>query len=152
MGIQKGVWGFYTADWKEPTKPWSFHAISENTGAGHYTHGLGIGDLNGDKRLDIIWKEGWYEGPENPTGGKWEFHKFQFSPQGGAQMLVYDVDGDSDNDIVTSLWAHGWGLAWFENDLEDGKVSLKKHILMPQEAKPGVGGVMFTQHALARHG
>ena len=65
-------------------------------------------------------------------------------------MLVYDVDGDGDNDIVTSLWAHGWGLAWFENNLEDGKVSLEKHILIPGDAKPGVGGAVFSQtHSLA---
>jgi hypothetical protein len=150
VGLNKGVWGFYTADWSEPTKPWAFHAISENTKAGHYTHGLGIGDLNGDQRPDILWKEGWFEGPKDPTGGKWTFHKFQFSPQGGAQMLVYDIDGDGDNDIVTSLWAHGWGLAWFENELKEGIVNLKKHVIMPQEAKPGVGGVVFSQtHALA---
>jgi len=64
--------------------------------------------------------------------------------------LVYDIDGDGDNDIVTSLWAHGWGLAWFENELKEGVVNLKKHVIMPQEAKPGVGGVVFSQtHALA---
>jgi hypothetical protein len=150
VGLAGGVWGFYTADWSEPTKPWTFHAVSEDTKSGHYTHGLGIGDLNGDKRPDILWKDGWFEGPENPTAGLWTFHKFQFSPQGGAQMLVYDIDGDDDNDIVTSLWAHGWGLAWFENELVDGEVSLKKHILMPEDAKPGVGGAVFSQtHALA---
>ena len=147
VGLQKDVWGFFFADWKNPTKPWTFHPVSEGTKAGHYTHGLGVGDLNGDKRIDIIWKEGWYEAPENPTGGLWKFHKFQFSPQGGAQMLVYDVDGDGDNDIVTSLWAHGWGMAWFENHLKaSGEVSLEKHIIMPGDAKPGAGGVAFSQH------
>ena len=146
VGLNKGVWGFYLADWKEPSSPWAFHPVSENTKAGHYTHGLGVGDLNGDKRTDIIWKEGWYECPENPTAGLWKFHKFQFSPQGGAQMLVYDVDGDGDNDIVTSLWAHGWGMAWFENSAQDGGVALKKHIIMPSNAKPGAGGVVFSQH------
>ena len=146
IGLKKDVWGFYTADWNEVTKPWSFHAISGNTKAGHYTHGLGVGDLNGDDRLDIIWKEGWYECPEDAQSGQWKFHKFQFSPQGGGQMLVYDVDGDGDNDIVTSLWAHGWGIAWFENETSGGGVSLKKHVIMPSEAKPGAGGVAFSQH------
>ena len=29
-------------------------------------------------------------------------------------MGVYDVNGDGLPDVVTSLGAHGWGLAWFE--------------------------------------
>jgi hypothetical protein len=146
VGLKKDVWGFYSADWNDPAKPWSFHAVSKKTGAGHYTHGLGVGDLNGDKRIDIIWKEGWYECPEDPTAGLWEFHKFQFSPQGGAQMLVYDVDGDGDNDIVTSLWAHGWGMAWFETSKEGDAIAFKKHLIMPSDSKPGSGGVVFSQH------
>lgn len=146
VGIKDGAWGFYQADWKAPSKPWSFHAVSDKRNLHHYTHGLGVGDLNGDGRTDIIYKEGWFEAPENPTAGLWPFHKFQFSPQGGAQMLVYDIDGDKDNDIVTSLWAHGWGLAWFENVPVDGKVTLKKHVILPAGARPGVGGVVFSQH------
>ncbi|MFO0871896.1 MAG: hypothetical protein U0935_23470 [Pirellulales bacterium] len=43
-------------------------------------------------------------------------------------MHVYDVDGDGDNDVITSLQAHGFGLAWFEQT-KDGAVSCssKKH-------------------------
>ncbi len=33
-------------------------------------------------------------------------------------MVVYDVNGDGKNDIVTSLGGHGWGLAWFEQKRE----------------------------------
>lgn len=33
---------------------------------------------------------------------------------GGAEMVVYDVNGDGRNDIVTSLGGHGFGPAWFE--------------------------------------
>lgn len=146
VGLKDGRWGFFTADWKAPTKPWKFHAVSDDHKMHHYTHGLGVGDLNGDKRIDIIYKEGWFEAPEKPTDGLWKFHKFQFSPQGGAQMLVYDVDGDGDNDIVTSLWAHGWGLAWFEIEVKEGAVNFEKHIIMPADSKPGVGGVAFSQH------
>ena len=55
----------------------------------------------------------------------------------GAATHLYDVYANS-LDVVTSLWAHGWGLAWFENAPSDGKVVLKKHLLMPGEAKPPV--------------
>ena len=70
--------------------------------------------------------------------------------QCGAQMFAVDVDGDGDNDIITAIDAHGWGLAWFEHLKEGGNITFKKHIIMgtrDEEAKYGVG---FTQpHALA---
>ena len=81
---------------------------------------------------------------------EWTFHDYKFSDPGGAQMLVFDIDGDGDNDIVTSLRAHSWGLAWYENTLIDGKVSLEKHIIIPEGDKPPAEGLGFSQaHALA---
>jgi hypothetical protein len=60
-------------------------------------------------------------------------------------MIVYDVDGDGDNDVVTSLQAHGWGLAWFEQT-EAGFV---KHQLMNTREEEAMYGVAFAQlHAL----
>ena len=35
----------------------------------------------------------------------------------GAEMAVYDVNGDGFNDVVSGLNAHGFGLAWFEQKL-----------------------------------
>ena len=65
-------------------------------------------------------------------------------------MLVYDIDGDKDNDIVTSLSAHNYGLGWFESHKVGEEIHFKKHVLIPEDGSPGVGGVSFTQaHALA---
>ena len=146
LAMQEGKIGYFSPDWNEPQKPWRFQPISEKRADSAYYHGLGFGDLNGDGRVDILEKGGWYEGPEGPHfSGNWTFHPYLFSMKGGAQMLVYDVDGDGDNDVVTSLAAHAWGLAWFEND----DLSFTRHELIPEEKKPGVGGVVFTQaHAL----
>ncbi len=39
------------------------------------SHGMGVGDLNGDHRLDVLTGSGWYEHPaENPWGQTWKFH------------------------------------------------------------------------------
>ena len=115
-----------------------------------YTHGIGFGDLNGDGRTDLLEKEGWREQPA--TGAKsadWPFHPVVFAPgdnHGGAQMLVFDVDGDGRNDVVSSTNCHQYGLAWFRNH---GDGTFSTHwILQAQPAAPGTLG--FSQvHALA---
>ncbi|MEJ6579160.1 MAG: VCBS repeat-containing protein [Akkermansiaceae bacterium] len=151
VAMQEGRFGFFRPQADAAEKPWTFHPISASRTKSPYYHGLGFGDLNGDKHVDLLEKEGWYEAPADPLApGDWKFHPYHFSEPGGAQMLVFDVDGDGDNDVITSLAAHAWGLAWFENQPTDGKVDFKKHILLPEEDKPGIGGVKFTQaHALA---
>jgi len=152
IAMKEGRFGIFSPNKQAPTDPWVFHPISESRTQSPYYHGLGFGDLNGDQRTDIIEKNGWYEAPENPLkGGLWNFHPFEFSKQGGAQMLVFDVDGDGDRDVITSLAAHSWGLGWYETSIQtDGTVTFKKHVLIPEDQKPGIGGVSFSQaHALA---
>ena len=48
-----------------------------------FTHGLGIGDISGDGRPDIIEAQGWWEQPANAKSGKpWKFHPFKFADAG----------------------------------------------------------------------
>ena len=63
--------------------------------------------------MDLLEKDGWWEQPASLEGDpEWKKHPVKFG-EGGAQMWAYDVDGDGDNDIITSLTAHMFGLAWF---------------------------------------
>src|SRR5439155_9395232 len=40
-----------------------------------YGHGIGVGDVNGDKRNDILTPQGWLEAPADPRApGNWIFH------------------------------------------------------------------------------
>ena len=40
-----------------------------------YGHGIGAGDVNGDKRNDILTPQGWLEAPADPrAAGNWTFH------------------------------------------------------------------------------
>jgi hypothetical protein len=50
---------------------WVKHVVSTKS----YGHGIGAGDVNGDKRTDILTPQGWLEGPADPrAAGNWTFH------------------------------------------------------------------------------
>ena len=146
-----GKFGYATFDVTKPDQPWVWHAISEQVGEYPFGHGLGVGDINGDGRQDVIWKGGWYEQPLSVEGDPlWTSHKFQFAGPGGADMFAYDVDGDGDNDVITSLAAHTYGLAWFEQTKDGDAISFKKHVIVGDKAEESPYGILFTEpHAVA---
>lgn len=141
------------------TKPWPFRPISENRKYERFTHGMGVGDVNQDGRIDVVQKEGWWEQPPagTPTSELWKFHRVDFAMDrdprgrlGGAQMYVFDIDGDGDNDVLTSKNAHGFGLAWFENTgKNDGEVSFMQRRIMGEKPEQNEFGVVISSlHAI----
>jgi hypothetical protein len=122
--------------WYELVKgTWQKHVVSGQS----YGHGIGVGDINGDKRNDIVTPAGWLEAPADVrAAGEWTLHPGDWSslpPQLGnaagppppeaptpparprpaeyAFMHVIDVNGDGRSDIVTTM-AHSYGVLWFE--------------------------------------
>ena len=109
---------FFKPD-KDPTKPWHRQAISSKAAPGtrRYSHGLGVGDVNGDGRNDMVVANGWWEAPVSLSDSPWKFHEAAFGEAAGerkaAQMFVYDFDGDGDNDVLSSS-PHAFGIWWHE--------------------------------------
>jgi hypothetical protein len=140
-----GFIGYAEPDWNNPSAKWKWHNISPKGPWQRFTHGFGVGDVNGDKRLDILEASGWWEQPESLGGDPiWVKHDALFG-DGGAQMFAYDVNGDGKNDVITSLQAHRYGLAWFEQT-SDG---WNKHVIVGTKPEENPQGVVFSQpHAV----
>lgn len=101
------------------------HVISSHS----YGHGIGVGDVNGDGRNDVLTPQGWLEAPADiHAPGEWTFHATDWAEHptapGGAKpvpdskvkfgfMYVLDINGDGRKDVLTTS-AHDYGVWWFE--------------------------------------
>ena len=101
---------------------WERHPLpSELTGAG-----VGVGDINGDKRCDIVGFKGWAEQPPG-SGDPWIWHGEFDLVDPGIPIAVDDVDGDGDADLIWGI-GHNYGVYWMEQGKSDsGERTWIKH-------------------------
>jgi hypothetical protein len=156
MGFQppgkgnEGQMAYFTPG-SDPTAKWQMHPISEPSipakvengkevpgtrkeipGTQRFSHGLGVGDLNGDGRKDVMCTGGWWEQPEKPDGKTaWTFHPANLG-EACADMFAYDMDGDGKNDVISTS-AHKFGIWWHKQLSSDtGHPSFRKMELFPK--------------------
>jgi len=77
-------------------------------GTQRFSHGLGVGDMNGDGKLDVICTGGWWEQPSKAEDKPWAFHPANLG-EACADMFVHDMDGDGKVDVLSSS-AHKFGI------------------------------------------
>jgi len=147
-----GFLRYASPDPANPTGQWKVVTISEQ-GPWGMGHGLGIGDINGDGKMDIVDPYGWWEQPKaGGASGFWAYHPEAFgkwtghASPGGGEMGVYDVNGDGKADVVSVLQAHGFGLAWFEQKRDSaGKISFVQHMVIDNFGAKNAGGVVVSE-------
>jgi dienelactone hydrolase len=92
-------------------------------------HGIGFGDIDGDRRGDIVTPRGWLRAPRDARNGRWIWMpEFQLHRDGSIPLLVFDVDHDGDNDVVWGR-GHNVGLYWLEQGKADGKRTWTMHAI-----------------------
>lgn len=150
-----GAYNWARPDSANPTAAWTSHPISSQ-GQTVSGHGIGVGDVNGDGRKDVVVPTGWYEQPaQGIAQTPWTFHPVTFGNlavfgQGGGEIGVYDVNGDKLTDVVTGS-AHNWGLNWFaQKRAADGTATFEQHMIAQDFSTENAGGVVFSESHAAR--
>ena len=125
-----GTWWYEVGTRDDGTRGVIRHVVDET----RRPWGCGVGDVNGDGRPDLLRPNAWYEAPADPRKGTWKEHPLAVggAEEGQAdhtpQILVYDVNADGLNDIVTSL-AHKYGIFWYQQIKGDPEPRWKQHVI-----------------------
>ena len=90
-------------------------------------HGIGMADVDGDGKVDILLTRGWFK---NIDAGrdKWEWHSDWNLGDAGFPIIGYDVNNDGKLDIIYGH-GHSYGLYWLEQQGDRANRRWVKHTI-----------------------
>ena len=81
-------------------------------------HGVGIADMDGDGKMDLLTPFGWFKNLD-ANADRWEWKKDWDLGESGFPIVAFDVNDDGKKDVIYGR-GHSYGIYWLEAR-ENGK-------------------------------
>ena len=94
--------------------------------------GLGVGDVNGDSRPDILQNGYWLENPPQAANGSWTKHVIDAKLPRQVSVTAFDVNADGRLDVLFAPAESAGSLSWYEAPEDPVNGNWVEHIIDPQ--------------------